>query len=645
MELDLRPLDQQVKEYEEQEALKKEAADARGALRTLGSKITDRNKTLQTVVEEDESNYMSPATSFDASKKSSKQSLTGVEQMVMSTPKTIDEDPESLLPTPESSKHEFIFDADVFDNKQSASPVPTLDETTGAPTLDDKTTESTALGEGSNNKSTSSSAETEKRGSTSKKTPFHSGKFHARVQGKDITTYTPPALPKLPRDDKKSKFSFWETTSVKQQTHVEKATTKFSQGEKVSTPYGIGVVVEHRQQTKIVVVDMSGPWSARAYLQETIVRREGAGFLGTILRQFSTAQASPQRRASRDKERQFPHITGTAIYSPYGEGTVIRPLPLAKEKQPFLTPSPKATKETPESTTVPNTIAIGLESWTLRDGRHPTLYCTVDNAEKWRSKSLAATTPGHNRESSILSVIGSLVSGTVESLKKIRVPREIETPFKIETHKFERYYKDGAAVTTAYGDGTVLSFRESDGFYVVSLLSKSGKVFGTAYLREDSMSYRLARGCIEGYPVMTTFGSGVLQSVNPTTGVHNVIIPSFGAICYLQPDQVLRPLKAAVGEDVSTPYGEGKVYRYRLADNKYEIKLGWGNNAMLYAKAETFDRIDDRLEDKGGFNMGFILKFFYSREDGKDEEDGTQRSRSNSFSMLSQSGVSMKSLR
>lgn len=144
---------------------------------------------------------------------------------------------------------------------------------------------------------------------------------------------------------------------------------------------------------------------------------------------------------------------------------------------------------------------------------------------------------------------------------------------------------------------------------------------------------------------MTTFGSGVLQSVNPTTGVNNIFIPSFKAICYLQSDQVLRPLKAAVGEDVSTPYGEGKVIRYRLFDNKYEIKLGWGNHAMLHANAETFDRIDDRLEDEGGFNMGWILKFFYSRGDEKENDEGTQRSRSESFSMLSQSGVSTKSLR
>ena len=49
---------------------------------------------------------------------------------------------------------------------------------------------------------------------------------------------------------------------------------------------------------------------------------------------------------------------------------------------------------------------------------------------------------------------------------------------------------------------------------------------------------------------------------------------------------------------------------------------------MLYTEAETLDRIDDRLEDKGGFGMGWILKLFYTHEE--DKEEGTQRSQSNS---------------
>ncbi|KAL9191023.1 hypothetical protein ACHAXT_000729 [Thalassiosira profunda] len=629
VELDWRPLDVQVKEYEEQEVKKQEAAETRGTLRALGSKIADRNQMLQTVVEEeDESNHLSPTASFDASKKSSKQSLT--DQMGRLTPAPSDENLAVLPPTPECSGHEFVFDAGLFDRKATQSPQPTLDETTGTSAL---------LEEASDTKAGSSAPPPiVGGGETAPKTnALQRGKFVAKLQGKDITKYTPPSLPKMPKEEKRSKFSFWDTDSVKGTVDkgADKPKAKYSPGERVTTPYGIGVVVEHRQKAQIVVVDMTGPWVARAYLQEHIVKREGAGFLGTILGRFSSSQTSPKRRLTIATSANE-IVAGTPIFSPFGEGTVTRPLPL-----PSI-PSPASSTATPKAITKqatrPDTLAIKLTSWTLRDGRHPTLYCSAESAVKWRHKQYAST-PGHNRDSSVFSLIGSLVSGTVESLKKIRVPREIEAPIKVPTLKFERYYKDGAAVTTAYGDGTVRAFRESDGFYIVSLS------FGTAFLREDSMSYRLARGCVEGYPVMTTWGSGVLQSVNPTTGVHTVTVPSFGGVCYLQPDQILRPLKAAVGEDVSTRFGEGKVFRYRLGDNKYEIRLAWGGNAMLYCNAETFDRIDDRLEDKGGFGVGWVLNFFYNREEGK--EEGPHRSRSNSFtaSALSetQSVVSLRS--
>jgi hypothetical protein len=690
VELDLRPLDRQLKEYEIQESAKKEAADTRGSLQSLDSppgaltpargKSIDR-KPLQTVVEEDETNYhMSPATSFDASKKSSKQSLIEFQQS-------------SFLPTLEEPECAIPSDDDEC---KLVSSIPSLDESTESSTLEialnakSYSSSASLKSQASVYNSLVKTVKDDKRhtfsfwatdnsvkcmvdttedktktnfvprevgvkaeqGSASKRNFLCRGIFYAKIQGKHISKYTPPMLPKLPKkEDKKPKelFSFWasdnvKSTVIKADTYVDKSKTKFSPREKVTTPYGTGVVVEHRKKSQIVVIDMSGPWSARAYLQENIVKREGAGFIGNLLRQFSSSQASPKRRPPSAKivsERNFPHATGALIITPFGNGTVTRPLPV-KEKQTFFSSPAKATLES--NSQLAHTIGISLTSWTLRDGRNPTLYCTVETAERWRTKpnsssvSSASSPAVNRRENSLLmSVFGNLVSGTVESLKKITVPRVIETPkINIESRKFERYYRDGAAVTTAYGDGTVRKFRESDGFYVVSLLMKSGKTFGNAYLREDSMSYRLARGCVEGYPVMTTFGSGVLQSVNPTTGVHHVIIQSFGAMCYLQPNQVLRPLKAAVGEDVSTPYGEGKVYKYRLSDGKYEIKLGWGS--MLYAKAETFDRIDDRLEDKGGFGMGWILKFFYSREASK--EVGPQRSRTNSFSMLSQSGVS-----
>ena len=112
-------------------------------------------------------------------------------------------------------------------------------------------------------------------------------------------------------------------------------------------------------------------------------------------------------------------------------------------------------------------------------------------------------------------------------------------------------------------------------------------------------------------------------------------------IMYLQPNAIVRPLKAAVGEDALTAYGEGTVEYYDRESDTYKIKLiGW--NGSLYAKAETFDRVRDSMRDKDGpFGMNWLLRFFFST--GEKKEDGT-RSRSNSIvsgSLLSQSARSL----
>ena len=107
---------------------------------------------------------------------------------------------------------------------------------------------------------------------------------------------------------------------------------------------------------------------------------------------------------------------------------------------------------------------------------------------------------------------------------------------------------------------------------------------------------------------------------------------------YLQPNAIVRPLKAAVGEDALTAYGEGRVTKYDAETDMYTIQLaGW--NARLYAKAETFDRVRDSMRDRDGpFGMNWLLRFFFSLTG---EEKGA-RTRSNSIvSTRSQSAVSV----
>lgn len=107
-------------------------------------------------------------------------------------------------------------------------------------------------------------------------------------------------------------------------------------------------------------------------------------------------------------------------------------------------------------------------------------------------------------------------------------------------------------------------------------------------------------------------------------------VPSAGMVLYLQPEAVVRPLKAAVGEEALTAYGEGTVLRYNCKTDMYTLKLkGWG--AKLHAKAETFDRVRDSMRDKDGpFGMNWLLRFFFSSKDSKGSDGIPTRSRSNS---------------
>jgi hypothetical protein len=118
-------------------------------------------------------------------------------------------------------------------------------------------------------------------------------------------------------------------------------------------------------------------------------------------------------------------------------------------------------------------------------------------------------------------------------------------------------------------------------------------------------------------------------------GIHIVTVPSIHMVMYLQPESVVRPLKAVVGEDVMTAYGDGLVEKYSLKNDMYTIKLtGW--NAKLYAKAETFDRVGDSMRDRDEpYGMNWVLRFFYP---SSDKPEGT-RSRSNSVV----SGISTRS--
>lgn len=455
----------------------------------------------------------------------------------------------------------------------------------------------------------------------------------ARIQGRDISKYIPPVLPKVVEKRGKALFTFWNAEVPKK--------VAFKPGDQCETPYGVGIIEKHREKRGIVVVKMVG-WEARAFLQEKDVKIVVLPRAWSLLRQFSAPEA--------EKPLVFPYAEGTSIKTPFGKAIVTKPLQVPIADVETLKTSKGSSKQSPAATqkAKPDTIGLSLISWTLADKSHPMIYCTVETARKWKESK-----EQQKQGDGIFKSLGSFVSKRFGSLGGTSDKTTEKAPVSVKksivaTPRFTQYYKDGAAITTSYGHGVVRMFRVEDGFYEISLstwtLANGSHPF--AILRKDEISHRIAKGCHEGYSVLTTLGlSGTLASVEPTTGVHIVTIPSAGMVCYLQPDSVVRPLKAAVGEDVLTAYGEGKVVRYNLAENMYCIKLsGWG--AMLYAKAETFDRVGDGMQDRSQFGMNWLLRFFFSGS-GSTKPEST-RSRSNSIVSLgrstsgrSQSGMSL----
>ena len=431
----------------------------------------------------------------------------------------------------------------------------------------------------------------------------------AQIGSRFITKYTPPVLPKVDTKRSSPPFSFWPPAEP------EEVVLAVPVGEKCSTPYGVGKVLEYRKSDKVVVVEMVG-WPAKAYLNESCVKHIQKGLLGSLLERLTLPDA--------EQKPDYPYVEGTTIITPFGAGTLQRPVL-----------SPKKTRDTLKKRAPKDfeTVAIALSSWKLANGKSPVVYCTPESAKIWKESN------GRAQDSIFsLSALENLVSNS-RNLLPFLAQKEVPTP-KVAP-EVSRYYTDGAAVSTDYGKGVVKAFRPSDGFYTVSLVSwkLADGSHPVAHLRKDDIRTRIAVSCQEGYPVLTNLGvSGTLASVEPTTGFHIVTIPSSVMVCYLQPECIVRPLKAAVGEEVMTAFGEGKVVFYDKPQDTYRIRLhGW--NATLYAKSDTFERISEGVQDRDGpFGVNWLLGFFFS---GESNNSSVTRSRSNSVVSGSQSNRSV----
>lgn len=537
-------------------------------------------------------------------KDTDKRSSTILETVVEADEVAVDE--QSDLVKPDGNNHSPIRNEAVA--AMTASEVPEATE------IDDSV-HSTSMDESKGKNVCSDISNDEESSDPPESEPVNYFKPTSKISGRSITKFIPPSLPKLNNKRAAPLFSFWVGTSK----------PDISAGEKCSTPYGPATIVEHRKDDKIIVVDMIG-WKARAYLNEDDVKVTKESLLSSLFRR----QANNSDPAPSPKFDHFAYTKGSVVPTPYGNAEVA--VPLSIPDNDLVDPDNFSNK----------ILCLSITSWTLADGTHPKLYSTVKTCETWKAaKEAKATTDG------ILSAFGTLVS-TINREIKGRLTTSATHKTKEDEpikSRFQQYYCDSAAVSTAFGNGRVTGFRKDDGFYRVSLTSwrlANGK-YAEAWLQEVDISYQIAKGCKEGYPVLTNLGiSGILQSVQPTTGVHIVSAPSARMVLYLQPEAICRELKAAVGEDVLTAYGSGVVEGYDRKNDTYVIKMkGW--NARIYAKAETFDRLRDSMRDgDGSFGMDWLLRLFFLSPDSTDQGN---RSRSNSVVSGTSTVMSLKTIR
>mmetsp|Transcript_12498 Transcript_12498/g.22700 ORF Transcript_12498/g.22700 Transcript_12498/m.22700 type:complete len:1040 (-) Transcript_12498:169-3288(-) len=160
---------------------------------------------------------------------------------------------------------------------------------------------------------------------------------------------------------------------------------------------------------------------------------------------------------------------------------------------------------------------------------------------------------------------------------------------KVAYVKARHVFATGSLVLTdIFGLGRVLGFRHHDGIYEIELRDTKG-------FRVFILGSKL-KWAFRGKPgdrVWTPYGTGRLREARETDGVHVVDLREAwprnprkrrrrkkrgrGLIVgYLQPKHI-QVIEAAVGDPVTTAFGQGIVRSFRKKDGVFEIMIPWGN--------------------------------------------------------------------
>jgi hypothetical protein len=170
----------------------------------------------------------------------------------------------------------------------------------------------------------------------------------------------------------------------------------------------------------------------------------------------------------------------------------------------------------------------------------------------------------------------------------------------------------GDKVVTCFGNGMIGTIekraRRLDGIVTVRLCRNVALVSSTdntacfdIRVYAPSSALRRVKPLPAGTPVLTTFGTGIIDEVRPYDNIHIELIKQVVSTtplasitkAYLNKRDVLKVLQAAVGDRVKTILGEGVVVGYRESDNIYIVKLGRGKQDQeFWSTLYTRDKLE-----------------------------------------------------
>jgi len=172
-----------------------------------------------------------------------------------------------------------------------------------------------------------------------------------------------------------------------------------------------------------------------------------------------------------------------------------------------------------------------------------------------------------------------------------------------------RFARGSLVLTDSFGVGRVVDFRQNDGMYEIAMPRPPGT--------RTFILGRKLRWAFRGAPgdrVWTPYGTGVLREARERDGVHVVVlgktIPGLRnlrsyehkdkhqLIGYLQPKHI-QVIKAAVGDSVTTAFGQGIVQSFRKSDGVFEVLIPWGNYSSERSPSATPSGHSPKAKRKG----------------------------------------------